>query len=304
MQGFFSKGEYSGTKPKTFLQVRGKPNTLPLKTVFLLLAIATAVVFCLPYRHLFFCETVQFGQFSEPAENIFISPGIARKEHAKILRMLETAENRVNAFWGEKKGRATVIVCATPAEYGRYCPNKEGAGCSLGTFYGNSFIVLNLYGINPDVISHEMCHNEVFSRLGWRKTTFAIPQWFNEGLAMMLDYRFVNTPNSAARYERYLKEWRLRTVPPAKKLRLAEISTLNGFFGGDARHVTLAYLTAATEVSHWLLLVGQKGLIQWTEAIQRGDRFEVYYEIENLHRKITPHPGNPVRRLDQAQPSE
>lgn len=256
------------------------------------------------YSHVLYCETIGLTSFQQIAPNTYASGHIAKDDHPRIREMLGNASARVSDFWGGKKSRARLIICATPREYERYCHSSDGAGCSLGTFYGSSFIVLNLYGLNTDVISHEMCHIELLHRVGWRKTTFEVPQWFNEGLSMMLDYRFVNETDSLTRYKRYVQEWNLRTRPPARRIALEEIESLNGFFKGDNRHVTLAYITAATEVSYWLMVVGKNGLTEWTRQLENGRFHEVYYSIETLGVKETTAilPANPIRRLVLQKP--
>lgn len=264
------------------------------------------VALYLQYSHIIYCETIGLSSFKEIEAGVFVSREIPAGNHAFISETLSKARERVIGFWGEKKGDAVIIVCATPGEYERYCHSREGAGCSLGTLYGSSFIVLNLHGINADVISHEMSHNELFGRLGWRKTTFEVPQWFNEGLSMMLDYRFVNARDSAERFRGYVREWQVRTVPPAKKLSLEEISSLNGFFNGDDRHVALAYITAASEVSYWLMIVGRQGFREWLNLFGNGGDFTSYHEIERIYRQQQPLPAhnNPIRYLGGHQPAE
>ncbi len=103
---------------------------------------------------------------------------------------------RIDSFWLGKQAKPKLIICGTPQEYQKYCQSTEGAGCSLGTPWGQSYVILNAQGLNVDVISHEMSHVELLDRLGWWKTTMDIPQWFNEGTALMLDRRFVNNPDS------------------------------------------------------------------------------------------------------------
>jgi len=52
-----------------------------------------------------------------------------------------------------------------------------------------AIMVIGPDGINLDVLSHEMCHTELYHRLGWWRKEMRIPTWFDEGLAMQLDYR-------------------------------------------------------------------------------------------------------------------
>ncbi len=277
-----------------------------LKGIPFLLFLLLLIALYLQYSHVIYCEAIGLSSFKEIEKDVFVSREIPAGNHAFISETLSRAGERVAGFWGEKKGKAVVIVCATASEYERYCHSREGAGCSLGTLYGSSFIVLNLHGINTDVISHEMSHNELFGRLGWKKTTFDVPQWFNEGLSMMLDYRFVNARDSLERFRGYLREWRIRTVPPAKKLSLEEISSLNDFFNGDSRHVALAYLTAASEVSYWLMIVGRQGFREWLDLFSSKGDFASYHEIERIYRQRLPAPvhDNPIRYLGRQRPAE
>ncbi len=281
-------------------------NSSRLRGIPLLLFLLLLGALYLQYSHIIYCETIGLSSFKEIEKGVFVSGEIPAENHVHISETLSRARERIAGFWGEKKGEAIVIVCGTGAEYEKYCHSREGAGCSLGTLYGSSFIVLNLYGVNTDVISHEMSHNELFSRLGWRKITFEVPQWFNEGLSMMLDYRFVNAGDSLERFQGYLREWRIRTTPPAKKLSLEEISSLNGFFNGDSRHVALAYLTAASEVSYWLMIVGRQGFREWLDLFGSKGDFTTYYEMERIYRRQQPAPtrDNPIRSLGRHRPAE
>lgn len=271
----------------------------------LLFSLLLLAVFYLQYRHLFHCETISLSRFTEIAPDVYVSDKIPDDQFQPILRTIKSSQRRIVDFWGAQQGKPTIIVCATPTEYQKYCLSREGAGCSLGTFYGSAFIILNLHGINVDVISHEMCHNELFQRVGWYKTTFQIPQWFHEGLSMMLDYRFVDERDSRLRYEKYLTEWKLRTQPPAKRISLPEVESLKGFFNGDSRHVTLAYLTAATEVAYWLAIVEKPGLLAWAEAMKK-ENFDCYHRVESAYssQKTSLPQHNPIRLLPRFAPSD
>jgi hypothetical protein len=233
------------------------------------------------YSHLFYCQTIAFSSFDKVNKRLYISDGIDKIQRQQMLGSIRRSRQRVAAFWGKSVGDATLILCSSPDEYQKYCHSNEGAGCSLGTPWGDSYIVLNPYGLNEDVISHEMCHDELFTRLGWWKTTTQIPQWFNEGLALMLDRRFVNSTDSIQRYLDYMDEWLYLTNGAQEFLELDEISTMRGFFGGNQRHVMLAYMTAGMEVSRWMALVGASGIKKLEVSVEDGESFEkVYKQLE------------------------
>lgn len=230
------------------------------------------------YSHIFYCQTIAFSDFEKVQERLYVSPGIDAAQRQLMYATIQKARNRVEEFWGNSVSQATLILCSNSDEYQKYCHSYEGAGCSLGTPWGDSYIVLNPYGMNDDVISHEMCHDELFTRLGWWKATTQIPQWFNEGLALMLDRRFVPETDPLPRYLSYKDEWLYLTHGAQEVLELDELKSMKGFFGGNQRRVMLAYMTAGMEVSYWLMLTGPKNVQILVDAVSKGRDFGSTYE--------------------------
>ncbi|WP_373512610.1 hypothetical protein [Persicitalea sp.] len=229
------------------------------------------------YSHIFYCQTVAFSSFEKINEKLYVSAGTDAAQRQRMYEAVGKARQRIEAFWGKSLGNATLILCSNPEEYQKYCHSSEGAGCSLGTPWGDSYIVLNLFGLNVDVVSHEMCHDELFTRLGWWKTTTQIPQWFNEGLALMLDRRFVPETEPMKRYLSYKDEWLYLTHGAQEVLELKNLKTMRGFFGGNQRHVMLAYMSAGMEVSYWLLLTGPESVRALLDTLRRGGDFAETY---------------------------
>lgn len=229
------------------------------------------------YSHIFYCQTIGFSSFEKTNGKLYVSAGIDAPQRAHMYASIKKARSRVGAFWGKSVSEATLILCSNPDEYQKYCHSSEGAGCSLGTPWGDSYIVLNPYGLNEDVISHEMCHDELFTRLGWWKTTTQIPQWFNEGLALMLDRRFVSETEPLPRYLSYKDEWLYLTHGAQEVLELDELKSMKGFFGGNQRRVMLSYMTAGMEVSYWLMLTGPKSVGVLLDAVAKGSDFTGTY---------------------------
>lgn len=241
------------------------------------------------YSHLFYCQTIAFSNFEEVNKKLYVSEGIDSLQRKNMFESIRRSRNRVTKFWGKPVGKATLILCSSPEEYQKYCHSSEGAGCSLGTPWGDSYIVLNPYGLNEDVISHEMCHDELFARLGWWKTTTQIPQWFNEGLALMLDRRFVAQTDSLQRYMSYRDEWMYLTHGAQEVLELNQLESIRGFFGGNQRHVMLAYMTAGMEVSYWLMLTGSANIRLLLDAIGKGADFTQTYKDMKLAGEVRLH---------------
>jgi hypothetical protein len=232
------------------------------------------------------CQTVRFADFTALPGGVRVSNDATAYERTALLQAVERSRQRIRNFWGKQLGDSSIIFCHDARCYADYALQDEGAGTSLGTPTG-SWIVLGPEGLNDDVISHEMCHDELFTRLGWFKTKNSVPQWFDEGLALMVDYRFTN-PDSSRRHLEYLDEWMLMTHHGSMAPDLTDLRTVKGFFGGDRQHVNRAYLTAGLEVSRWLSVVGRNGLHELVLALRRGESFDAAYaRIEKSRQELT-----------------
>ncbi len=258
------------------------------------------------YPQIFFCHLISFSDFSSKG-TIYFSPEI-KKAHFPIVEMLiAKSEARVDSFYSGKKSDPVFIICSNARQYEKYCSSTEGAGCSIGTPWGSNYVILNAQGLNVDVISHEMSHIELLEKLGWWKTTFKLPQWFNEGPALMLDRRFVNNSDPGDRYFEYMDEWLYYTRGGQEILELEDISTIKGFFNGGQRQVMLAYMTSGMEVSYWLARAGGNGFRDFMSEMNQGSSFSEAYikaEHEGSHSLKTKLPRNPLRLENSKKISE
>jgi hypothetical protein len=213
---------------------------------------------------------VKYDDFVALQPNVFAATTSTLKQQDSLKKYIKIAKKRVEDFWGSQKGEATIIFCANPEEYQKYCRTSDGAGCTIGTPLG-SWIVLNKDGLNPDVIAHEMSHNELMTRLGWWKTRTKIPTWFDEGVALMLDYRFVEAQDSIQRYKAYRDElFFLAKKSPS----LEELSTEKEFFGHGEFYTKLAYYTAASVVSRKIAYGGKQAIHQTIQKVKQENEFD------------------------------
>jgi hypothetical protein len=259
------------------------------------------------YPQIFYCELIALSSFQSPNGQTYYSPGIRNTAQSKIRKTISIAEMRVDSFYEGKKSNPKFIICSTQEQYRKYCSSNEGAGCSIGTPWGSSYVILNAQGLNADVVSHEMSHTELLARLGWWKTTTEIPQWFNEGLALMLDRRFVRNPDPVGRYLDYMDEWLYYTGGGQQIPELRDITSIKGFFNGGQRHVMRAYMSAGMEVSYWMVLAGKDGVNKLVSQLNAGKSFEESYK--NLERARAREyfkklPTNPLRFQDSKKMAE
>ena len=232
------------------------------------------------FPQIFRCQTINYASdFQRLSQGVWVDKKTPERQRIYLLFEINQAKKRLETLWNSPaKGRATVILCQTPEQYERYCHDGEGAGCSLGTPWGDSWIIINPYGRNPDVLAHEMCHDELFTRLGWLTTQRQVPQWFNEGLALMIDQRFTTATDSLQRYEEFHDHWQQQSYGQQIILELGELESLRDFFAGNSNRVMLAYMTAGLEVSRWLSVVGRQGLQELVRTMDAGGEFKAVYQ--------------------------
>jgi hypothetical protein len=269
------------------------PDSPFLRSVLFLLIALPIGLFWLypePIQCILIRQSPDFHRITDINEE-YISRKATTKQQAAFQQNSRLARNRIRRFWGSQRGRAILIYCPLQADYEQYCAGGEGAGCSVGLPWGQSYVVLGPDGNNVDVIAHEVCHDELFTRLGWWRVKRQIPQWFNEGLALLVDYRFSNPavwehPDSSAEANSFTDEpiWMGHSQHPM--LKLADLETTRDFFGGDYTHTMLAYQTAAEEVSRWLAIVGRESVPALADAVATGNEFnETYRQLEREKRK-------------------
>jgi hypothetical protein len=261
-----------------------------LVLLLIALPIGTLVLFPSLWRCLTIAHATDFERVEVGKRMLYVSNDVTDRQRALLMAHLEAASERIRRFWGDQQGRAVIIYCPTQEQYARYCSGGEGAGCSLGMPWGDSFLVLGPEGNSPDVMAHELCHDELFARLGWLTIKRQVPQWFNEGLALMVDYRFTNAGGNARdRFLVYDAEWKYRAygpqgLSPQMVPNLPSLESTRDFFYGDYSRVMLAYLTAGREVSRWLATVGSSALSRLITDLSAGNDFADVYQFARVRK--------------------
>ncbi|MBD2753568.1 hypothetical protein [Spirosoma validum] len=261
----------------------------------LLLLIALPLGFLVLYPQLWRC--IRISQSADyrlltGLSNVYVNQSATASQQHTFQQHVITARSRIQRFWGDRRGQATLIYCPRQSDYEQYCAGGEGAGCSIGTPWGAAYLILGPDGNNTDVIAHELCHDELFARLGWWRVKQQIPQWFNEGLALMVDYRFSNPslwekPDSSVRPDSAETNPNPMPFPPRPMLKLTDLETTRNFFGGDYAHTMLAYQTAAEEVTRWLSIVGRASIPILSNSVAKGDSFvDTYRRLEREKRAM------------------
>jgi hypothetical protein len=94
-----------------------------------------------------------------------------------------------------------------------------------------------------------------------------IPTWFNEGLATQNDY-----------CEQYSQEeWIKQTDNGKNTVALEDMVTGSEFNAGTKEDRRFRYLNAKHEVSEWMKIHGQKGLLELLDKLNNGEDFDSAY---------------------------
>ncbi|MEL6925125.1 MAG: hypothetical protein AAFO94_13845 [Bacteroidota bacterium] len=197
---------------------------------------------------------------------LYVSKDTPSATRDSLVMYLAKAEERNKQFWQGKEGKPKIIYVHTPEQHARYAWPQAPASVFYTPF--QCIMIIGPEGIDLDVMSHELCHTELYHRLGWWRREWQIPTWFDEGLAMQLDYR--KEYNEAA-YVDLLS--RLDYFPDIKTKRTPKAFWETGLV--DSRQ---HYILARHEVGQWLHTHQRTGLLNMIgQMVEHGRDFEELY---------------------------
>lgn len=196
--------------------------------------------------------------------SVFLDPQLAPDLRANIPPLVERAKARVSELYGPLEAKPNLVFCASTS-----CFRKFG-GIGLG-FTDGSHIVISPVGICEAVIAHEMAHVELASRLGgFTRTLEKVPQWFDEGQAVMV-----------SRADEFSEDAWLaatrngRDAPDLSSLESVE--EWNRLTGGEGERMQYTYGTAKREVARWFAKTGPVGFAELLDALGRDESFNSAY---------------------------
>ena len=213
------------------------------------------------------CIMVSYSDLKEVEKGIYVDPAMDDIEIQLLLLNIEQSKERVALFFDTTTSNPTIIAGPTKGIMKKYGANLRSPGMNHITLLG-TFIVLGPGGLNRDVISHELVHSELVSRVGWMNREAKIPTWFDEGLALMLDYRYANSDAM----------WMMLTSNGKNAPALPELANMNDFMRYTEKSPFFSYVTAMREVSRWWNIVGLEGFNNFSDLLKQGYSFERAYQ--------------------------
>jgi hypothetical protein len=122
-------------------------------------------------------------------------------------------------------------------------------------------VVLNLAHFSIDVTAHELLHAEVAQRLGFWTRTVELPVWFDEGVAVQLDWR-----------ERYLID--CGAVGAQRIGQVRQLTTVRRFRHGDRAQIVRNYQAAKCAAAEVLAQHPPQTLYASLARLARGAHFD------------------------------
>ena len=227
------------------------------------------VVVLLPLAHFLFfpkasrCLAAHFyGPFDRIEFGLLVSYDTPPKTRDSLLHIYQKAIDRNLKFWKKLKGNPKIIYCHNQQLYNKYANPNRPATVFEKPY--KVYLVLSNATLDIDILSHEICHTQLYAHLGWWKKKWQIPSWFDEGLAMQLDHR---KAYSEAAYIDLLD--RLDYYPNIKTY-----TSSKQFYKGTQIDVETNFILARHEVFHWLK---QKSIVEICKKIKDGQSFQEVY---------------------------
>ena len=214
------------------------------------------------------CYFVQYNDDFFQREGVYISKNTPQWVQDSLLKRIQLAKDRNDAFWEGMKSDPTVIFCHRKWRFERM--GVKGNPASTWLSLAGAYVVLGPSAFNLDIISHELCHAELQAQVGWFARDKEIPTWFDEGLAMQLDYR-----------KRYAEK--NLTQFGASLLADREVMSLEGpedFFSSKKEVSRLRYIRAKKKVRQWLGEHPRARLAVFVSHIREGKSFEEAFQGE------------------------
>jgi hypothetical protein len=176
-------------------------------------------------------------------------------ERLQVLELQRQAKARISKTFGSPRAKPIVVFLKNRPAFFPFLFNEYGSTQSVGT---RACVMIGPKGTNINVVTHELMHAELFERVGmWRRLTM-IPAWFDEGVAMQMDFRSeydLKQPNND----------------------LASVQTLKSnskFNAGNDQQLTQHYAFAKAIVAKWLTKIGFSNLFSSLERIRVGEKLE------------------------------
>ncbi len=211
------------------------------------------------------------------SDTVYVNENMSDEARAELLNNYKKARNNIKLVYGDVLSNPDVVACST-----EQCYQKFSGVSARAISYGGSTFLLSPRGLTSQIISHEWSHNELYVRIDnfWKMRN--IPQWFDEGMAVVVS----GEPTHSMEVWHEIKKSDM-PIPSLNELEsladwFAAIETYGGhkpnYFNPEGLKVV--YATAGNEVRTWLDTVGREGFLNLIKQVKSGEDFAFVYQAE------------------------
>ena len=173
------------------------------------------------------------SDFQKVNSDVYLSGELSSHAEEKVETLISDARKRIATHYGEINAEPKIVVLSSKQELKEYGLNDR-PGALIFAPWG-TYLLLNFETAGIDVAAHELVHAEVVQRVGYLKRYFDIPTWFDEGVAMQVDYRGM--------YDS------LTVISAAEFIELTRLNKPKNFWSLDKHQNIQNYRTAKSAVS-------------------------------------------------------
>ena len=229
-------------------------------------------IYYIQFTSLGYFETVPVRGYTQVKDNVYLDNDF-NGDSSNVLSMIEEANQRVEAFWGEIKSEPRIIISDNETKLKKMGWTGNPALTTTSVFFGaHSYVVISTNGLNIDVVAHELTHAELHYRIhkGKLLNKKRIPVWFDEGVATQNDYR-----------ENYNDNAWVNVTNAGKNITdFSRLESISQFYNPDSNIRRYNYIISKHEVSEWLKVHSIDELIALIDAVNKGESFNNLYAVK------------------------
>lgn len=227
-------------------------RTLLAVTFAVTLASATAFAFALPGPTA--CLLVGVAELHKLSDGS-LTDSESEVDQQRYVQLTRDARVRIESTFGSIESKPILVFFSRPDGFGPFTLNAYGSTQFIGS---RACVMVGPKGQSVDVVSHELMHAEIHHRVGNLKRFLQLPTWFDEGVAMQVDYR---------------NRYSLSSQDAQNADYVRGLTTFSSFFKGDEQVVVRNYASAKQVVASWLSRVGNTSLYSRFQRMRNGESF-------------------------------
>jgi len=204
------------------------------------------------------CVASNFLPLTRLEDGTLVEPHSFDADQAAVAqRLLADGKGRIREIFGDPRSTPIVVFFNNAASFWPFRLNDYGSTHVIGT---RTCVLIGPNGRNLDVVAHELMHAEIVDRVGVVAKFTELPTWFDEGLAMQVDFR---------------PEYDIAGGANAETKSVRALQSAGDFYVPDSRQLTGNYASAKAEVALWARQVGHQSVFAQLERMRHGEAFDL-----------------------------